>query len=121
MILRGTAVALCFALTAGSASAEGWTIKDLGSTSTEAACVDLAWDVYARYRGARSLGDLQKSEWVVYGYDLSHDDYDSIVTCSFGPDDTTRATLAVYSAANADGEKRRDIADRLERYWDQMK
>ena len=121
MILRGAAVSICFALTAGSASAAGWTIKDLGGTPTEAGCVDLAYDVFARYRGARSMGDLQRTEWVVYGYDLSSDDYDGIITCSFGPKDTTRATMVIYSADNADGDMRLEIANRLERYWDQMK
>ncbi len=120
MILRGAAVSLCFLLAAGSASAAGWTIKDLGGTPTEAGCVDLAWDVLARYRGARSVGHLQRSGWVVYGYDLSSDDYDGVITCNYGPDDTTRATLAVYSGGGADADMRREIADRLERYWDQM-
>jgi hypothetical protein len=121
MALRGAAVSLCFALAAGSAAAEGWTIKDLGGIPTEAACVDLAWDVFARYRGARSVGDLQRSGWIVYGYDLSSDDYDGVITCGYGPDGTTRATLAVYSAGDAGTEMRREIADRLERYWGQMK
>ena len=39
---------------------------------------------------------------------------------NYGPDDTTRATLAVYSGGGADADMRREIADRLERYWDQM-
>ncbi len=121
MILRGASVLLCFLLAAGSASAEGWTIKDLGGTPTEVACVDLAWDVFTRYRDARSVGDLQRTGWVVYGYDLSSDDYDGVITCSFGPDDTTRATLVVYSAGDADTDERRRIASRLESYWDQMK
>ena len=121
MILRGAAISLSCLLTVGFASAEGWTIKDLGGTPTEEACVDLAWDVFDRYRTARSVGDLQRSGWVVYGYDLTHDDFDGVITCSFGPDDTTRATLAVYSVGDADTETRRNIADRLESYWDQMK
>ncbi len=120
MALRGAAVSLCFALAAGSAAAEGWTIKDLGGIQTEAACVDLAWDVFARYRGVRSVGDLQRSGWIVYGYDLSSDDYDGVITCSYGPDDSTRATLVVYSAGDAGTEMRREIADRLELYWGQM-
>ena len=43
------------------------------------------------------MGDLQRYGWVVYGYDLSSDDYDAIITCSYGPNDTTRATLVVFS------------------------
>ena len=121
MTLRGASVSLCFALMAGSAAAEGWTIKDLGGIPTEAACVDLAWDVFARYRGAHSVGDLQRSGWIVYGYDLSSGDYDGIITCGYGPDSTTRATLAIFSAGDAGAEMRREIADRLERYWSQMK
>lgn len=120
MILRGAAVSLCLALAAGSASAEGWTVKDLGGTPTESACVDLAWDVFTRYRGARSVGDLQRSEWVVYAYDLSSDDYDGLITCSYGPNDTTRATLSIYSVGDANAEMRREIADRIEKYWDRM-
>ena len=121
MTLRGVAVSLCFALAASSAPASGWTIKDLGGIPTEARCADLAWDVFARYRGDRSVGDLQRSGWIVYGYSLSSGDYDGIITCGYGPDDTTRATLAVHSADDADADLRRDIANRLEGYWEQMK
>ena len=121
MTLRGAAASLCFALAAGSAPASGWTIRDLGGIPTEAGCADLAWDVFARYRNARSVGDVQRSGWVVYGYDLSSDDYDGVITCSYGPNDSTRATLVVYSVGDADADTRRGIADRLERYWDQMK
>ena len=60
------AILLSCLLMAGSASAEGWTIKDLGGTPTEKACVDLALNVYDRYRTARSVGDLQRSDgWSV--------------------------------------------------------
>ena len=121
MALRGAAISLCFALAAGSAVAEGWTIKDLGGIPTEVACVDLAWDVFARYRDARSVGDLQRSGWVAYAYDISRDAYDAIITCNFGPNETTRATLAVHNSDAGDGDERRHIADRLERYWDQLK
>ena len=121
MIRRGAAVSLWFALAAGSASAGGWTIKDLGGAPDEAACVDLAWDVFARYRDARSVGDLRRTGWVVYGYDLLSGDYDGVVTCNYGPEGTARATLVLYSPAHADAAMRREIADLLERYWDEMK
>lgn len=121
MTLRGAAVSLWFALAAVSAAAEGWTITDLGGIATEAACIDLAWNVFARYRGARSVADLQRSGWIVYGYGLSSGDYDGVITCSYGPNGTTRATLVVYSAGDADTDMRREIAARLERYWDQIK
>lgn len=113
--------ALCLLLTAGTASAEGWTIKDLGSVATEAGCVDLGYDAFDRYRSRRSVGDLQRTEWVVYAYDITDDAYDAVITCSFGPNDTTRATLAVYASDAGDEEERRSIADRVERYWEQMK
>ena len=121
MILRRAAVWLCFALAPGSAAAQGWTIKDLGGVATEVACVDLAWDVFARYRDTGSVGDLQRSGWIVYGYDLSSGDYDGVITCGYGPGGTTRATLVVYSAGNADTGMRGEIATRLERYWERMK
>lgn len=120
MIFRGIAILFSCLVFVGSASAEGWTIKDLGSTLTEEACVDLGWDVFDRYRTARSVGDLQRTGWVVYAYDLSHDDFDGVITCSFGPEDTTRATLAIYSVGDADAVTRKNIADRIENYWDQM-
>ena len=49
MFLRGATVALCYALATSPAPAAGWTINDLGSIDTEAGCVDLAWEVFARY------------------------------------------------------------------------
>jgi len=118
---RIAAAALGLGLLPAAAMAEGWTIKDLGSVPTESGCVNLAWDVFDRYRDARSLGDLQKTEWVVYGYDLSSGAYDAIITCNYGPNDTTRATLAVHNSDDGYDGERGDIADRLERYWEQMK
>jgi len=58
---------------------------------------------------------------MVYGYDLSSDAYDTVITCSYGPDDTTRATLLVYHSDAGNETMRREIADRLAIYWDQLK
>ena len=117
--MRLAIFALTAALTAGSAAAEGWTIKDLGSVPTEQGCVELGWDAFARYRRRHELNDLQKTEWVVYAFDMQGEHYDAIITCAYGPNDTTRATLAVYSKED-DGD-RAWIADQVERYWDQLK
>lgn len=120
-MLRAATISLCITLVAGSAAASGWTIKDLGGIPTEAGCADLAWDVFTRYRGVESASDVQRSGWIVYGYGLSSGDYDGVITCGYGPDDSTRATLAVHSAGGADADTRRAIAERLERYWAQTK
>jgi hypothetical protein len=121
MYLRGAAVALCCTLAAGQAPAAGWTINDLGSIDTEAGCVDLAWEVFARFRGSRSVGEIKRDQWVVYGYELSSNDFDGVITCAYGPNEKTRATLVVYSVDDADSERRGEIANRLARYWEQMK
>ncbi len=114
-------VSLCSVFPAGAVLAEGWSIKDLGSQPSEAGCVDLAWKTFAYYRSARELGDLQKAGWMVYAYDLDGEAYDAVITCSYGPEDTTRATLAVYASDMGGGTERRDIAERIEQYWEQIK
>ena len=42
---------------------------------------------------------------MVYAYDLDGEAYDAVITCSYGPEDTTRATLAVYAEDSEQGER----------------
>ena len=100
-----------------AAAAEGWTTEDLGNATTEAACVAQAADMFDTFGDRYSYHSTATGGWTVAGYDLTEDDYDGLVTCAYGPDGQTRATLVVYSVGDADQERRREIAALLKEIW----
>ena len=102
-----------------AASAEGWTTEDLGSIATEAECVAAAGDMFETFGDREGYHSTATGGWTVAGYDLTEDDYDGLVTCAYGPDGQTRATLVVYSVGNADQDERRRIAATLKEIWNE--
>ena len=102
-----------------AASAEGWTTEDLGNIATEAGCVAAAGDMFETFGDRHGYHSTATGGWTVAGYDLTEDDYDGLVTCSYGPDGETRATLVVYSVGNADQDRRREIATMLKDIWNE--
>lgn len=104
------------------ASAEGFSTADLGSTNTEAQCMDRAFRVFQDYQGEVGAGSIDRGNWTSALYDITTDDYDAIITCAYGPDingvETTRGTLVVYSNDGTDDAKRRRMAERMKQIWE---
>lgn len=113
------AIAAAIAVTVPfAASAEGFTTEDLGSTQTEAECVDRARLVFREFDRASSIGEIVAGNWTVSAFDVISNDYDAHIACAYGPNDTTRGTLVVYSGDNSDDGIRQDIAARMKTMWE---
>lgn len=99
------------------AVAEGFTTEDLGSIATEEACMERATYVFWEAATLVDINRIVPTDWTVSAFDISSEEYDAQITCAFGPNDETRATLVVYSAAGSDDELRQEIAAQLKSIW----
>lgn len=100
------------------ASAEGFSTADLGSTATEQQCMERARWVFEDYRREVNAGSIDSGNWTAALYDITTDDYDAIITCAYGPNDTTRGTLVVYADDGTDDARRRGMAERMKQIWE---
>ncbi len=100
------------------AAAEGFSTADLGSTNTEEKCMERARWVFRDYKAEVGAGSIDTGNWTSALYDITSDDYDAIITCAYGPNDTTRGTLIVYANDGTDDTKRRGMAERMKQIWE---
>ncbi|MEM6622225.1 MAG: hypothetical protein AAF674_08365 [Pseudomonadota bacterium] len=100
------------------ALAEGFSTEDLGSTNTEDQCMERARLVYEEFDRASGVGQIVAGNWTISAFDVIRDDYDAHITCAFGPNDTTRATLVVYGNDSGTPEERSGIARRMKAMWE---
>lgn len=96
-IYRQLFAALCVCVTSPALAIENWTITDLGSARTESLCVAAATESFISFSNVYGASKLLRTDWTVYGYDLSNSGHDAVVTCTFATANATRATLVVYS------------------------
>lgn len=107
-----TAAAFCGA--AGGASAEGWTIADLGETVNRDNCLIRAEQMMYRYIRNYGGGNVYVESWTVYGYDLGPGDNDAVIMCPY-----VRGTLNAFVVVHGETstENRQFVSDTMQRYW----
>lgn len=123
MSLKHLAIGLLALSLPLSAHAEGFTTADLGSTKDDPECLDRSHLMFDKVRQRYSIGQVKTgvSNWSVIAFDVTSDDYDAIVTCSYGPNGGTRATLVLYSNDASDHDFRDELARQMNEFWDQTK
>jgi len=104
--------------TTGTASAQGWTISDLGGMPTREACMRLAEDVVHRYRRVFGGGFISTASWTQYMYDVEPGVNHVVVMCPI-VNGVFNAFLVTHGASGE--ENRQLVHDRLERYWESMR
>jgi len=104
--------------TTGSASAQGWTISDLGTMPSREACMRLAEDVIYRYRRVFGGGFVSAASWTQYMYDVEPGTNHIVVMCPI-VNGVLNAFLVTHGASGE--ENRQLVHDRLERYWESMR
>jgi hypothetical protein len=110
---------LGIALAATVASAEGWTVTDLGTVDERAECMRLAEATVDAYRAAYGGdGFTGRSEWTIGGYDLRGDVVDALFICPIEAG-VVAPFLIVYNS-DSDNDARDTIAGRLEDIWNQQ-
>lgn len=106
-----------------AAQAEGFSTADLGSTKDDPECLERSHLMFDKLSQTHQMGQVLTgvSNWSVIAFDITNEDYDAIVTCAYGPEGATRATLILYSNENTDHDFRDELARQMNEIWDQIK
>ena len=116
--MRGKAIALAagLGLAAGAAAADGFTIHDFGYVESRDLCMQWAQEVLIEYLNSRGGFEVNQTEWVVYGWDLTPGDQDVAIMCPALPNGGYNAFMVVYG--EGDNEKERTAtANALDSLW----
>ncbi|MEL7000721.1 MAG: hypothetical protein AAFP68_20935 [Pseudomonadota bacterium] len=97
MIRAVISLLLVSAVIAPVHASQPWSVRDLGRLYKDSHCMDAAKVTFRAIVGEFGEGRLRASQWVAYanGVGGSHD---AVITCTFGDNRGTRATLVVHSA-----------------------
>ena len=118
--MRLLVLALIVSVVPASVYARGFSISDFGSVSTERQCVLKGESMFNRYKLEYDGGEVNRSKWAVFAYQLSDQNFDAVITCNYGPDEKTRATLVVHSGEGAENDVRVTVANRLRDIWESL-
>lgn len=123
MTLKRLAAAALLACSPTAAHSEGFSTADLGSTKDDPECLERGHLMFDKLSKDHSIGQVSTgvSKWSVIAFDVTSPDFDAIVTCNYGPNGSTRATLVLYSNDETDHGVRDQLAKQLNAYWDQTK
>lgn len=84
------------ALSIPAAQARPWNILDLGRFYKEEHCMVAAQMTFRSLLGEREIATTRQSNWVAYANGIEGV-HDAIITCTFGDNRGTRATLVMHS------------------------
>lgn len=118
MLTRLFLAGLGLSLIASSVAAEGFTTEDLGSVESEGVCLERSQLVFFSASVEMNVDRVVPSDWTVSAFDISGDGIDAQITCAYGPNNTTRATLVVYSSDASSDQEREFVASRLREIWE---
>ena len=105
------------ALVALPALAEGISVYDLGEMPTRELCMQRANKVMSTYFNEHGGYQVQRTDWVIYGWDLEPGDQDVSILCPIFRDDLVAAMMVVHGETT--DEERLFTADELSRLWSQ--
>jgi hypothetical protein len=91
------ALAMLLALPAAARADPPWAIADLGHLHEEAHCMEAARRALGAARGLFGGAPLRQTGWAVFADRLGGTAHDAVITCTFGDNRGTRATLALHS------------------------
>jgi len=80
---------------------DNWTIYDLGQSRRLSICMTAAERAFVEYDAVYSTDRIEKSNWVVFGWNLNDSGQDAIITCADGPGGGSQATIVMYGANSA--------------------
>ncbi len=92
-------------------------LPGLGSIADDPACLSQGRETLQYYKGEVGAGTIEAGIWAVVMFDIINPDFDAIITCAYGPNGETRATLVVYGADGTDDDMRTRISERIKEVW----
>lgn len=95
--MRIVAFTLAVCLLASTAWSAPWTVLDLGRVHREAHCLDAARQSFRDLLAEARITALRSSSWVIYA-DGINDAHDALISCTYGDNRGTRATLVIHSS-----------------------
>lgn len=98
MSLRVLAVLLVFA--ASPAAANPWSVVDLGRLYKLQHCMQAARATFRSMLGEMRINRMWESNWVAYANGLKGR-HDGLISCTYGNNGGTRATLVIHTHPNA--------------------
>lgn len=77
-------------------AAANWAVADLGRVDRNAHCLQAATETFQHLLAEVRITAIRRNDWVVYadGINARHD---AVITCTFGDNRGTRATLLIHS------------------------
>ncbi|KPP88643.1 MAG: hypothetical protein HLUCCA08_17805 [Rhodobacteraceae bacterium HLUCCA08] len=115
--MRGVVAAAMLVLGATSASANGFTVADLGGSSTRFDCIRKAELTARRFSDRFSGFDIFVGQWTTMLFDVSSSTTDFVIVCAASTTDYNRASLIVHGGAV---DEREQVIDRVEEIWDSL-
>ncbi len=110
---------LLVALSVTSATAEGYTVQDLGTSTSREACMSAGESAMRRYVDVNGGGNVDPTTWVVYGWDLQPGDQDVTIMCPVVSGGIINGFMVVHGESTDD--ERIYTADTLARLFDNPK
>ena len=95
--MRATILTASLCLPVLTAQAEPWTLMDLGRLHKEAHCLEAAKRTFRDLLGEVRIAGVSASDWVVFA-DGINGMHDTLISCTFGDNRGTRATLVIHSS-----------------------
>ncbi|MEM9061968.1 MAG: hypothetical protein AAGD13_16020 [Pseudomonadota bacterium] len=96
MIRAMICLILAVTIAAPAGATQPWSVRDLGRFYKDNHCLLAAKTTFRAIVGELGEGELRLSKWVAYANGVAGD-HDAVITCTFGDNRGTRATLVVHS------------------------
>ena len=98
MIRSVLSFALCafFWAVPGHSFAANWTVADLGRVDRNNHCLQAASDTFHHLLAEAGIAAIRRNDWVVYADNINAR-HDALITCTFGDNRGTRATLLIHT------------------------
>lgn len=100
-----------------AASAEGFSVMDLGGVRSDRECADRARRTFNFYKREVRAGSVRSSQWTIALYNIHTSDYDALIICNSARYGRGNALLIVYADDFTDNGLRQQIARRLREVW----
>ncbi len=94
--MRSLICILTLVLLSVEARAADWSVRDLGRVYKEQHCMEAAARTFRAMLGEVRIARLHRNEWVTYADEINGD-HDALITCTYGDNRGTRATLVMHS------------------------
>ena len=92
----GSALGAFLVTLPGHSFAASWAVADLGRVDRSNHCLRAATETFQHLLAEARIAAIRRNDWVVYA-DSINARHDAVITCTFGDNRGTRATLLIHT------------------------